>query len=86
MNTTLMYIHGYGSTGNAIKAQLLHDMFPNARLVAPTFDYDHVPPQEVYRQLQEIIANESPNSLSAAARAATTPYAAPNSSTARCGA
>lgn len=60
MNNTLMYIHGYGSTGSATKAQLLHAMFPNARLVSPTFDYDHLPPQEVYRQLQEIIADEKP--------------------------
>ena len=60
MNNTLMYIHGYGSTGNATKAQLMHNMFPDARLVAPTFDYDHLPPQEVYLQLQEIIANEKP--------------------------
>ena len=60
MNNTLMDIHGYGSTGNATKAQLMHNMFPDARLVAPTFDYDHLPPQEVYRQLQEIIANEKP--------------------------
>ena len=60
MNTTLMYIHGYGSTGNAVKAQQLHAMFPDARLVAPTFDYDTLTPQEVYRRLQSIVADEKP--------------------------
>ena len=57
---TMMYIHGYGSTGQATKAQLLQVMFPEARLVAPTFDYDTLSPQEIYRQLQEIVAHEQP--------------------------
>ena len=58
---TMMYIHGYGSTGNATKAQLLQAMFPDARLVSPTFDYNTLRPQEVYNQLQEIVANEKPD-------------------------
>ena len=58
---TLMYIHGYGSTGNAVKAQKLHAMFPDARLVSPTFDYDTLMPQKIYLQLQEIITEENPD-------------------------
>lgn len=56
----MLYIHGYGSTGNAHKAQELKSMFPERTLVAPTFDYNTVPPQEVFRQLQEIITREKP--------------------------
>ena len=58
---TMMYIHGYGSTGQATKAQLLQAMFPDARLVSPTFDYNTLRPQEVFHQLQEIVANEKPD-------------------------
>ena len=61
MNSTLMYIHGYGSTGNAVKAQQLHAMFPDARLVSPTFDYDHTSPQEIFDHLEEIVLFEHPN-------------------------
>ena len=58
---TMMYIHGYGSTGQATKAQLLQAMFPNARLVSPTFDYDTLPPQEIYHQLQGLVAKDNPD-------------------------
>ena len=61
MNSTLMYIHGYGSTGNAVKAQQLQSMFPDARLVAPTFDYDRTPPQQVFDHIKEIVTSEHPN-------------------------
>ena len=56
-----MYIHGYGSTGNAVKAQQLQAMFPEARLVAPTFDYDRTPPQQVFDHLKEIVTSEHPD-------------------------
>ncbi len=56
-----MYIHGYGSTGQAMKAQLLHAMFPDARLISPTFDYNALMPQEIYNRLQTIVADEHPD-------------------------
>ena len=56
-----MYIHGYGSTGNAVKAQKLQRMFPEARLVSPTLDYDHVSPFDILQQLQEIVDREHPD-------------------------
>lgn len=56
----LLYIHGYGSTGNAVKAQKLQAMFPQHQVLAPTFDYDRLAPQEVFRQLQETILSHRP--------------------------
>lgn len=60
---TIMYIHGYGSTGNAVKAQHLQAMFPDARLLSPTWDYDGLPPQEIFHGLQRIIAEEKPDMI-----------------------
>lgn len=57
----MLYIHGYGSTGNAHKAKELAAMFPDRTLVAPTFDYNHLDPGEVFRQLREIITREQPD-------------------------
>lgn len=57
---TLMYIHGYGSTGRAMKAQLMQEMFPADTLVAPTFDYARQSPYEVLRQLRDIIDRQQP--------------------------
>lgn len=56
----LLYIHGYGSTGNAMKAQKLQFMFPQCQVIAPTLEYDRLAPMEVYGQLQELITRESP--------------------------
>ncbi|MBR3412436.1 MAG: hypothetical protein IKG81_07090 [Bacteroidales bacterium] len=58
---TLMYIHGYGSTGEAFKAKELHAMFPDTPLVAPTFDYDSLSPYDVFAQLRAIITNKKPD-------------------------
>lgn len=58
---TFVYIHGYGSTGQAFKAQLLRQMFPSCRLESPTIDYNRLSPYEVYRQLQAIVGNEHPD-------------------------
>lgn len=59
--TILLYIHGYGSTGQAVKARLLQQMFPNDMVVAPTFDYDHVPPFDIFGQMRETVAAERPS-------------------------
>ena len=58
---TLMYIHGYGSTGEAFKAKELHAMFPDAPLVAPTFDYDSLSPNDVFAQLRALISDKKPD-------------------------
>lgn len=51
----LLYIHGYGSNGNAWKKKLLQEMFPQNEVIAPTFDYDHVSPYRVYDALRDIV-------------------------------
>ena len=48
----VMYVHGYGSSGGAQKAQALRAMFPEVEAVCPTFDYDNTDPWEVQRQLR----------------------------------
>ena len=58
---TLLYIHGYGSTGQAFKARQLSEMFPDCRLLSPTFDYDRLTPCQVFEQLKEIITTECPD-------------------------
>lgn len=56
----ILYIHGYGSTGNAMKAQKLQAMFPEAQVVAPTLDYDHLSPYDILQRLKETVATEQP--------------------------
>lgn len=58
---TLMYIHGYGSTGQAYKAKLLQEMFPEHRVVSPTLDYDGLSPQSLLSQLRQVVEQESPS-------------------------
>lgn len=58
-----MYIHGYGSTGQALKAKTLQQMFPDAELLSPTLDYDHMPPRKVYNRLKEVIAAGMPEMI-----------------------
>ncbi len=60
LDMKLLYIHGYGSNGNATKAQKLQAMFPEDTVISPTFDYDRLAPQEIYRQLQQLVAQEQP--------------------------
>ncbi len=55
---TIMYIHGYGSNGNATKGQLLRTMLPQHRVVSPTFDYDHCTPWQIQTQIRETIEKE----------------------------
>lgn len=55
MTATLMYIHGYGSTGAATKAQLLRRMFPQYEVVSPTLDYDHVSPYRLQEQIRQLV-------------------------------
>ncbi|MBO4307993.1 MAG: hypothetical protein J5848_06765 [Bacteroidales bacterium] len=56
--STIMYIHGYGSNGNAIKGQSLRRMFPLHRVVSPTFDYDNRSPWEIQEQIRKTVASE----------------------------
>ena len=53
-----MYIHGYGSNGNATKGQMLRKMLPDHSVVSPTFDYDHATPFAILEQIRETIEKE----------------------------
>ncbi len=56
--TTIMYIHGYGSNGNATKGQLLRKMVPQCRVVSPTFDYDRRTPWQIQEQIRQTVEQE----------------------------
>ncbi|MBQ4376693.1 MAG: hypothetical protein II793_03255 [Bacteroidales bacterium] len=51
----LMYIHGYASTGNATKAQLLRRMFPEYQVISPTIQYETESPDDIQASLRRII-------------------------------
>ncbi len=53
-----MYIHGYGSDGNAKKGQLLRKMLPDYHVVSPTFDYDNRSPWLIQEQIRETVEKE----------------------------
>lgn len=55
---TILYIHGYGSTGNALKGQMLRRMLPEHKVVSPTFDYDHLAPRQIQEQIRQTIEHE----------------------------
>lgn len=55
----LLYVHGYGSSGNAHKANLLRQMFPEYTLVAPTIDYNHELPDAIYGKLAQLVAGDT---------------------------
>ncbi|MCR4816881.1 MAG: hypothetical protein K5842_06820 [Bacteroidales bacterium] len=55
---TIMYIHGYGSDGNAMKGQLLRKMLPQHRVVSPTFDYNHETPWTIQKQISDTVEKE----------------------------
>ena len=52
---TVMYIHGYGSDGNATKGRMLRKMLPQCSVVSPTFDYDHCTPWQIQEQIREAV-------------------------------
>ena len=52
---TIMYIHGYGSDGNALKGRLLRELLPECEVISPTFDYDHTSPWQVQQQLRSYV-------------------------------
>ena len=54
----ILYIHGYGSDGNATKGQLLRQMLPGHHVVSPTFDYDHLTPQQIQEQIKQTVEAE----------------------------
>lgn len=56
----VIYIHGYGSTGQAYKAQLLKQMLPECEVVSPTFDYDSLTPYTILDQLRALVESERP--------------------------
>lgn len=60
---TIMYIHGYGSNGNATKGQLLRTMLPQCRVVSPTFDYLHCTPWQIQKQIHDYVKEEDVSML-----------------------
>lgn len=58
-NMNFLYIHGYGSNGNAHKAQLLKQMFPNHSVISPTIDYNHQYPTEIQDSLKQIVSKHN---------------------------
>lgn len=50
-----MYIHGYGSDGNATKGQLLRKMLPCHTVISPTFDYDNSTPWQIQDEIRHAI-------------------------------
>ena len=60
---TIIYIHGYGSNGNATKGQLLRKMFPMHHVVSPTFDYDHDTPWQIQEHIKNAIETENAGML-----------------------
>ena len=57
MGKSILYIHGFNSAGNAVKAQKLIQYFPDCEIVAPTLDYYTQSPDALIRQLQNVIDN-----------------------------
>ena len=55
---TVMYVHGYGSNGNATKGQILRQMLPQCRVISPTFDYDNLTPWQIQEQLRTTVESE----------------------------
>lgn len=59
MNKSILYIHGYGSSGNAVKAQQLREMFPSVKVVSPTFEYNDWLPEKVQQTIREVVESEN---------------------------
>ena len=55
---TILYIHGYGSNGNATKGQLLRKMLPDHNVISPTFDYDHSSPWQIQEEIRKAVDSE----------------------------
>ena len=60
---TIMYIHGYGSNGNATKGQLLRKKYPQHNVVSPTFDYDHSTPWQIQDLIRETVEQEKVSAI-----------------------
>lgn len=56
----ILYIHGYGSNGQAYKAKLLSQMMPDCEVISPTFDYDRLSPEMIIGQLRQLVSHHAP--------------------------
>ncbi len=53
--SSLLFVHGYGSSGKCTKARNLQEMFPEYTVISPNIDYSATSPEEIQKKLQEIV-------------------------------
>ena len=56
---TILYIHGFNSSGNAVKAQKLIQYLPECKIVSPNLDYYNATPHELIEQVKGIIRDNN---------------------------
>lgn len=56
----LLYIHGFGSSGNALKAQIMKRCFSDYQVITPTLDYLTLSPNAVMETLEAVIRQHQP--------------------------
>ena len=52
---TIIYLHGFGSSGNSQKVELLKKQFPESQIISPNLKLH---PREVLNQLDELLKDE----------------------------
>lgn len=63
MKPKVLYLHGYGSNGNAFKALLLQEMMPQVEVIRPTFNYDALLPEEILREIRLLVEEHQPGMM-----------------------
>lgn len=56
----LLFIHGFNSNGNAVKAQVMQRCLTDYETISPTIDYYKLTPKEVMQQLGGLIRQHHP--------------------------
>ena len=51
----ILYLHGYGATGDSVKGQKLRQMFSGCNVVLPTMDYDNMLPNQIQDELESLV-------------------------------
>ncbi|MBR4786815.1 MAG: hypothetical protein IK013_02900 [Bacteroidales bacterium] len=57
MAKNILYIHGFNSAGGGHKAQLLQEMFPECKVLSPTFDCKN--PQAIRSKLDSLMRTQN---------------------------